>query len=122
MGLSVEEQRAKIRSGKQPKKVKKKPAKFGREKIRADKIMVQGIYFLYQGKEIVYIGMSETNVMERICSHQKEYIKEFDSFSFEKHKCSIDRLKRLEKSLIKRYKPKYNKVHNAKKRIKFVRS
>lgn len=95
-------------------KRKKKEGYFKRDYYPVDDFLVRGIYFLYKGKNIVYIGMSKENVMERICAHANptgKYYKDFDSFSFEKHEDKSDKqLRSIESSLIFKYKPKENKV------------
>lgn len=67
------------------------------------KIVVEGVYFLYDGDELVYIGQSN-NVMMRIGEHIKEGVKEFDRFEFYP---TVDKT-RLEGFLIQMFKPKYN--------------
>jgi hypothetical protein len=42
-----------------------------------------GLYVLYKGNKIVYIGKSETNIHLRLVSHTKDRIKDkWDSFSW----------------------------------------
>jgi hypothetical protein len=67
-----------------------------------------GIYFLFDGKEIVYIGKT-TNLFGRIGSHTTgEYV--FDSIRFLPVKEKD--LDVMEREYIARFKPKYNKMHN----------
>lgn len=78
-----------------------------------DDYFIKGIYFLYKDKTIVYVGMSETNVFNRICSHYLENSKAFDSFSIRNYEDSSKmELLSIEASLIKKYSPIYNIIHN----------
>jgi predicted GIY-YIG superfamily endonuclease len=86
----------------------------GSAKIRVDDLMVRGVYFLYQGKEIVYIGMSDKNIMERICAHTEDTEKGFDSFTFNSHGGTKKQIEHIEKLMIKKYNPKYNVRHKQK--------
>lgn len=49
-------------------------------KIRGKRI---GLYVLYKGRRIVYVGKSETNLRRRIDEHTKDHLKnKWDSFSW----------------------------------------
>ena len=64
-----------------------------------------GVYFLYDGEKLVYIGQS-TNILYRIGQHIKDGQKKFDNFRF----YETDDYIRLEAFLIGALKPKYNKT------------
>jgi hypothetical protein len=68
------------------------------------------IYFLYFGGKIVYIGET-ISLMQRISQHVNDGVKEFDSFTFEVIEGSGVQRKHRESCLIRKHKPKYNKVH-----------
>lgn len=72
------------------------------------KVMHGGVYFLYDGDELVYIGQTD-NLMRRIGEHIKEGVKRFDSFELYE---TPDRI-RLEARLIGLLKPKYNMTEGA---------
>ena len=65
-----------------------------------------GVYFLFKGDEIVYIGKS-INIIGRVMSHTKD--KDFDTWCY----IPIDELEQgpIEEMAIQRYKPKYNKQY-----------
>ena len=67
------------------------------------KVVEEGIYFLYDKGELVYIGTSD-NLYRRIGQHIAEKAKVFDRFELYP---TTDRI-RLEGFLIKMFKPKYN--------------
>ena len=67
------------------------------------KVVTAGVYFLFDNKQLVYIGESN-NVYMRIGQHIKDGTKKFDSF--EVFPCN-DR-KKLEGFLIRALMPKYN--------------
>jgi len=107
----LEAQRNKIRS--QKKKEKKKTLSI-KDKVNAQNLFVRGIYYLYDKGAIVYIGMSTSNCMKRICDHFDDN-KKFDHFKIvEIENKSNKQLLSIEASLIKKHKPKYNKVHKKK--------
>jgi len=85
----------------------------GNFKFYTEDYFIKGIYFLYNKGEIVYVGMSETNVFSRVLSHYNENSKCFDSFSVRNYE-STSKLELLdiEASLIKKYSPIYNIMHN----------
>ena len=66
-------------------------------------VVTEGVYFLYDGDELVFIGTSN-NLFWRIGEHVKEGAKKFDRFELYPTK---DRL-RLEGFLIRMFHPKYN--------------
>jgi len=77
------------------------------------KYCVRGIYILYRGSDVVYVGMSTDNCMKRICDHYREATKQFDTFSIESHENLSDaQLLAKERLLIKKYRPCFNKAHN----------
>lgn len=47
---------------------------------RVDSIKLCGIYFLFDGEELVYIGQA-LDILVRICTHKKDPSKIFDSFA-----------------------------------------
>ena len=67
------------------------------------KVVTAGVYFLFDDKQLVYIGESN-NVYMRIGQHIKDGTKKFDSFEI--YPCN-DR-KKLEGFLIRALMPKYN--------------
>ena len=67
------------------------------------KVATKGVYFLFDNKQLVYIGESN-NVYMRIGQHIKDGKKKFDSFEI--YPCN-DR-KKLEGFLIRAFTPKYN--------------
>lgn len=119
MGMTIEQQRAKLRRIKEREAKNNRPRKRkirhqikGNGHVKTRHILVRGIYFLYHDQEIVYIGQSKTNVMQRICGHHAEGTKVFNSFSFLPYTSYSDKkLSFKEEILIKKYNPKYNIVH-----------
>ena len=67
------------------------------------KVVTKGVYFLFDDKQLVYIGESN-NIYMRIGQHIKDGTKKFDSFEI--YPCN-DR-KKLEGFLIRVLSPKYN--------------
>lgn len=65
-----------------------------------------GIYFLYNDDELVYIGKSQ-NIFQRIGTHIKEGIKEFNNWDYQEIDNENERSE-LEGYLINVFKPKYN--------------
>lgn len=65
-----------------------------------------GIYFLFDGEDIVYVGQS-TEVELRIQKHRKEGRKKFDSWNF--IECPATWLDDMETDCIIHFDPKYNK-------------
>jgi len=68
-----------------------------------DKVF-SGVYMLYSGTNIVYIGQSE-NIFKRVNSHKKRI--SYDSINFYIVEEKEDRVK-LEKELINKHLPKFN--------------
>lgn len=64
-----------------------------------------GVYFLFKGDELVYIGQS-VSVHSRVETHRSLRLIDFDAYAF--HACERDQLKRIEAIQIRHYKPKYN--------------
>lgn len=128
MGLTIEEQREKIRKEnelarayadsirKVPKR-KKGIGKMGYGYNGKLSFNIAGCYFLWDKNNIVYIGES-TCIMSRLVQHQKEGKKAFDRWTFKEIKGTDKQRQAHEKKLIKHYKPKYNKVHNTKSKRK----
>jgi len=66
---------------------------------------IMGIYFLFKGEALIYIGQS-TNIMGRINTHN---VTGWDTFSYiEVPKCDLNR---TEKEYILKYRPKENETH-----------
>lgn len=65
-----------------------------------------GIYFLYDGDNLVYIGQSG-NIFERVGRHIKDNVKKFDNWEYQIVEDKEER-NNLEGYLIKVFKPKYN--------------
>jgi len=69
------------------------------------------IYMLYNDNELVYIGETVCFI-SRLSQHIQEGKKEFDSFKI-RYYIENDRCrKNTEKRMIKKFKPKYNLIHN----------
>lgn len=68
---------------------------------------ISGVYFLYKGDKLVYIGESSC-IITRLMQHQE---KEFDSFRYILERDEVARLK-LEKKYIQKHAPPYNVIHN----------
>ena len=66
----------------------------------------RGIYFLYDGDELVYVGQAE-NVLVRLSAHRKETSKEFDSFSW--ISMPNGNLNQTKAEYISQYRPRLNK-------------
>lgn len=64
-----------------------------------------GIYFLFNGDELVYVGQS-VDVISRVRTHACEGYKAFDSFAF--IEVEKDRLDATEKAYIGKYLPEHN--------------
>lgn len=67
---------------------------------------ITGIYFLWRGDELVYVGQSR-NLTERVLGHIQMGSKVFDGVSYIEH--PLKGLTRFERFLIERLLPKYNK-------------
>lgn len=65
---------------------------------------IRGVYFLYRGDKLVYIGSSQ-DIINRIPTHFKT--KEFDSYKYIEINGTI-KVAKIETELIRKYKPDYN--------------
>lgn len=65
-----------------------------------------GVYFLWQGETVVYVGQSK-RVRDRVLQHAAEGLKAFDAVSF--MGCEPKELIRLERHFIECLLPKYNR-------------
>lgn len=75
-------------------------------KKRKIKYKCHVVYFLFNGENLIYVGMSK-NWKTRMDKHKTEGLKIFDSFSF--IECiNFDLAEKCEKFYIKKYCPKYN--------------
>ena len=74
-------------------------------------IIKQGIYALFDGEELVYIGQSNS-IYARVGNHIREAVKTFDSFELFPLPDNIDNwcLNGIESALIEWFNPKYNKA------------
>ncbi|MBC8485860.1 MAG: hypothetical protein ISS80_04270 [Candidatus Cloacimonetes bacterium] len=68
---------------------------------------IQGIYFLIEKNDIVYVGQS-SEIIHRISNHAKDGNYNFDEFSY--IKCPKEFLDNLEAYYIYTFKPKFNSV------------
>lgn len=90
--------------------------KFNGSKFDCNQLFQKGLYYLYKNNKIVYIGMSSSNVMDRILKHYNEKLKDFDSYTIIlKPNASDKELLLLEKNAIKKHLPNYNIVHKTQK-------
>jgi len=78
-----------------------------RRKFKVNEIFRHGVYILFMGNVVVYVGES-INPYARVCSHIKSE-KKFDGFKV--IYCKESRRRYWEKKLIEGYLPKYNKTH-----------
>ena len=78
-----------------------------RRKFKVNEIFKHGVYILFMGNVVVYVGES-INPYARVCTHIKSE-KKFDSFRI--LYCKESRKRHWEKKLIESYIPKYNKTH-----------
>lgn len=128
MGLSIEEQREKRRQSRKeetknhvekynnwknkPQIEKQKNAIHVNKKLPIAEYACRGIYALYRGSKIVYIGMSADNCLKRISQHYSDK-KKFTRFGVKPcKKMDLKSLKRFEARLIRYHQPEYNKTHN----------
>ena len=70
------------------------------------KKVTKGLYFLYNGDELVYIGKS-SNIFSRVGQHIRENIKMFDNWNYKIIENDKER-DEMEGYLIEIFKPKYN--------------
>ncbi len=91
------------------------PEGYHRSKKRQyrDDVIRPGVYLLFWGEEIVYVGQS-IHPYGRIHQHDKEKLKSFDSFRI--LHCREKHLNYWERKLIRRFDPKYNRTHTKRKR------
>lgn len=75
-----------------------------------------GIYFLFDGDEIVYVGQSK-NVWKRLAQHSKDKL--FNGYTV--LSCDPASLDDIEKHYIKEFSPKYNQQHLTKEEAKHRR-
>lgn len=68
-----------------------------------------GLYFLISAYEIVYIGQSATDILQRIRQHRLDPNKKFSSVFI--LQCSPADLDQLERRYIERFRPAYNTTH-----------
>jgi len=66
-----------------------------------------GVYFLYDGNKLVYIGQS-IDIRGRIMTHVREERKNFDKVFF--INCHVNQLIEIETALIKYFNPYYNQL------------
>lgn len=83
------------------------------DKLRAEAMndsypVICAVYFLFSGDELVYIGQSQ-DVYARARHHYTRRDKEFDTWAF--IEVRLPNLLSAERSLIQRYRPKYNIAH-----------
>lgn len=123
-GITLNQQREKIRQAKEVARVEKiqkiesKIKSVSKSKFYCDKVFVKGIYFLYMNGVVVYVGMSTENVFERVVSHKKDPSKTFDSFTIKDCSgISDEDIALKEKMLIKQFRPKHNVIHNPNKKL-----
>jgi hypothetical protein len=64
------------------------------------------IYFLMQGREVVYVGQTRVGISRPLTHTDKE----FDSFYMKK--CALKFLDKKEREMILKYRPKYNNGYN----------
>lgn len=102
---------------KDPKEILRKIRVKEQNRLAKDKISIDtyfgipGVYFLFKDEELVYIGESQC-IFTRISQHIKEDKKQFDSFRYTKMGTGEEHRKKVERNLIKKYRPKLNFQHN----------
>jgi 5-methylcytosine-specific restriction protein A len=67
---------------------------------------VSGVYFLWHGSEVVYVGQSR-NLTQRVCQHIQDAAKRFDGMSF--IAVAVARLGKVERRYIEALLPRYNR-------------
>lgn len=77
--------------------------------LRRKAVLEPGIYVLFHGDEVVYVGQSK-NPQARIGQHAASPVKTFDSFVF--IPCAEEHLDREEVAMIRRFRPKLNTAGN----------
>lgn len=112
MGLSIEEQREKIRRKRREEQaaIRAERSTKGKDKFhKTNMFCTRGVYYLYKDGKVVYVGMSLANCAQRIANHYNDG-KDFDSFRiFPKRETSDKQLFSIEAKYIRKYKPIYNK-------------
>jgi hypothetical protein len=68
-----------------------------------------GVYFLCRGQDVVYVGQSD-KVLERVCAHIREGVKEFDHERIFFLPCPREQLLMVEAQYIELFKPRYNRA------------
>ncbi len=71
---------------------------------------VTGIYFLWAGSRIVYVGQSK-KIGQRLCQHIADKTKKFNRFSYVR--CDLRRLNSWERHYIDALVPVYNRCHRS---------
>lgn len=91
-----------------------KDGRFQTKILPSEMVMCKGIYYLYKEKEVVYVGRSFTNCMQRIVMHQLSGKKDFDSFQvFGMPNNTDEEISEREKRAIQVKLPKYNVAHGS---------
>lgn len=67
------------------------------------------IYYLIKDSKIIYIGKTK-RPSDRMMNHYKKNVFNFDYIKI--FICNIENIDKLEKELIEKYTPKYNKKYN----------
>jgi len=73
-----------------------------------------GIYFLFDEDELVYVGMSDNSIHERLNAHAKS-TKKFTHYAIMEIDSTKYDLKMIERHLITKHLPKYNNDMQTKK-------
>jgi hypothetical protein len=76
---------------------------------------VSGIYFLWRGSQLIYVGQSR-HIAQRVGQHIEEGRKPFDGMSF--IRVEISHLNHVERLYIERFLPQYNRCAMSKARRK----
>lgn len=69
-----------------------------------------GIYFLFQNDKIVYVGLSEQSVLNRVGNHVRDNRKQFDNYAVLPASTGVTKreLYEIERTYIRQLNPKYN--------------
>ena len=95
------------------KKRKAKEEKSSKKRYNNQDFLTKGIYYLYRGDRIVYVGQSKTNCMSRVAKHYDEQTKDFDRFRIRPMpNLSDSQIDHVEMRNIQIIKPQYNIIHN----------
>ena len=74
----------------------------------------EGLYFLFNGDELVYIGSTESSgIRNRVYAHEYEDKKQFTSMAFLMKEDLLLNLRDAETYLIIKYSPRYNQLAHA---------